>query len=237
MNLGIKTFEIRLTPEDKVTDLVSFENKILSEHERAYLLVRSPINVPELLNGLPDAGYKFIEAYIQLSLKKVDYIQPKFLNRLDSKATVKIADDLISQNRAFEEIAQGMFDTDRISIDNAFGPEYAAKRYTNWIRLLISNGRKIHEVFMEGEPIGFFILDPLNDQKVRGILTGLYKKYETSGFGTLIMKKLNDTAWELGHSTFLATVVSNNLKALRSNLIFGSTVTDIEHNYFKHLRK
>ena len=86
-------------------------------------------------------------------------------------------------------------------------------------------------------PIGFFVLQPIDSKRVRGILTGLYEDFGQSGMGGLLMKKVNDYIWDAGYSIFEAHVASNNLAAVRSNMIFGAQIEEISYTYSKMIEK
>ena len=61
------------------------------------------------------------------------------------------------------------------------------------------------------------------------MLTGLYKKYAMSGFGPVLAKKNHDILWDLNYENFIARVSSNNVTALRLNLIFGFDIEEINY--------
>ena len=236
-NLGLKSFEVSLDKNDSVEAFVEQEKEILSKEGSKYIVVKVPPNNYEYLTSLPKLGYTFIEASLKLILRKRDYNCPRFVMRFDKDCKVESLEEEKDFQRVFREIEKGIFKTDRIAIDKDFSVDMANQRYINWIRSLKEKGEKIYEVYVKDKAIGFFILKHVDDANVQGILTGLYKEFEESGYGALIMKKLKDKVWELGYRTYHAQVVSNNVKALRSNLIFGSMVESINYHYIKKIRK
>lgn len=235
-NLGYKTYEFILDSDDKLEDFRKKEGQLISSSENMYLVVKVPTNNPMYLQELPKMNYQFVEASFKLTLKKRDYNCPSYIARFDKDCTLKVLKEETEFQRVYDEILKGIFKTDRIAIDQDFSEEVANKRYVNWIKALVAQGEKIYEVNVKNEPIGFFVLKHLDDKNVQGILTGLYKEFEKSGYGALVMKKLKDTVWDLGYKTYHAQVVSNNVKALRSNLIFGSMVESIGYHYIKKVR-
>ena len=234
-NLGLKSFEIILSSSDSVEEFFQEEKKLIEESGAKYIVVKTPVNVTDFLFELPKRDYIFLEASLKLILKKANYDCPSYISRIDKNVEVKLVDSPDDYERIYSEISKGIFKTDRIAIDRNFNQETSNKRYVNWISNIIKKGALLHEVYLDNKPLGFFILDPIDDNKIHGILTGLYEEYETSGYGILIMKKLNDVVWESGYKVYSAQVVSNNMKALRANLLFGSEVKNITYNYVKSI--
>lgn len=233
-NLGIKSCEIMLSKDDTVADFLRQEQIIL-ENGAKYIVVKTNVGLSDFLFELPKQGYIFIEASFFLSLKKSNYICPQHVSRFDRSIEIKIAETSDDSQRVFDEIGKGIFNTDRIALDKFFSQDIASVRYINWMKDLIDQGHVIYEVFLHNKPIGFFQFKKIDDDKVQGILTGVYEEYLTSGIGSLVMKKLYDTIWSSGYKTYYSTVVTNNIKALRSNMMFGSEVDNISYHYIKHI--
>lgn len=231
--LGLKCWEIVLNTNDDVKEFAEAERKLISEKSAQYIVVKAPVNAPEFLYELPRLDYTFLETAFKLTLKKQRYVCPSFVARFDRNSEVKTILSNEDLERVYSEISRGIFDTGRVALDKNFSKEQASRRYINWIQALIKQDQPVHEVYLDGNAVGFFVLKPVDRTTVQGILTGLYEKYEKSGFGVVLMKKLNDTVWHLGYETYLAQVGSNNLKALRSNLLFGSEIEGLTYNYVK----
>lgn len=231
-NLGVKTYEVIFSDNDTINDFVEVEKDLIQNKKAKYLVLKIPANNSELLFGLPKLAYNFVEASMKLTLRKSNYHCPKFVARFDRNITVSQSDNM---EAVLNEINKGVFATDRISVDPNFSQEIANRRYSNWIKTLVDNGDPLYEVYLNKDPIGFFLLKRVNEKEVQGILTGLYEKYAKSGYGALIMKKLNDTVWDLGYTTYHAQVVSNNISALKTNLLFGSSIDSITYCYVKNI--
>ncbi len=233
-NLGVKSYEVILSQEDTMEDFILQEKRLI-ENGAKFIVVKSPVNVPDFIFALPSTGYLFIETAFSLVLKKNNFKCPTYIARRDHDfKTRKLQTPDIIQ-RVYDEIAKGIFNSDRIALDKHFSQHIANNRYINWIKDLIAQGHDIHEVYYNGDPVGFFVFKKLDDKKIKGILTGIYEKYLTSGFGAVIMNKLCNTVWTLGCSSFYVNVVSNNLKALRTNLLFGFEIENISYHYVKHI--
>jgi len=234
-NLGVKSYEVILSQEDTMEDYILQEKRLI-ENGAKFIVVKSPVNVSEFIFGLPSEGYLFIETAFPLVLKKNNFKCPTYIARRDNNFETRKLETPDMIQRVYDEIAKGIFNSDRIALDKHFTQHIANNRYINWIKDLIDQGNDIYEIYYNGDPVGFFVLKRIDDKKIMGILTGTYEKYITSGFGAVVIKKLCDTVWTLGCTSFHVNVVSNNLKALRTNLLFGFEIEDISYHYVKHLR-
>ena len=230
--LGLKSYEIVLAEDDTIEEFLRHEGSLIEKGAR-YILARVPVNMADFFFELPKAKYVFIEALISLSLRKEDYVCPPYIARFDRNIETRKAERPEDKKRVYDEIAKGGFNTDRISLDKHFSQETAGLRYINWVKELVAEGNDVHEVFSNDKPMGFFQIKELDENTAQGILTGAYEYY--MGSGALIMKKLCDLVWASGYKHYDARVASNNLKALRSNLIFGSQISSISYSYVKHI--
>ena len=98
----------------------------------------------------------------------------------------------------FKEMSKGMFDTDRVSLDKRFSVEIATNRYKNWIASAFKDGSFVCQVLLKSEAISFFVVKKEFDQVYRGLLTGVYEKFRSSGYGILIMDQLKKFIWDKG---------------------------------------
>lgn len=231
--LGVKCAEISLVASDTLDELVKVENGLIASGTQ-YIVVKAPVAAQECLFGLPRYGHVFIETAFRLVLKRQNYLCPAMVSRFDRNIDVVRVITPEAVERVFAEIAKGIFQTDRVAIDPAFGQEMANRRYVLWIKDLIALGHGLYEVITNGKALGFFVLKRVDEHTMQGILTGAYQEFQDTGIGALIMKKLYDKVWESGCSTYLAAVVSNNFKALRSNMMFGSEIEQLTYHYVRH---
>jgi hypothetical protein len=233
--LETNCFDVEISPNDKIEDFFLMDEDLIKNKKAGYITVRTPSNSSAFLFGLPTRGYTFVEASLKLTLTKATYISPAFLDRFMSTTTVRELKKEDDYHRVFEEVAKGAFNTDRFYINPSISHKQATQRYINWIKTMIDAGEKIFEVYAKNEPVGFFIFKHVDAKAAQGILTGVYKKYSGTAYGTVVMKCLQDTVWELGYDKFLGRVVSNNVPALRLNLMFGNVIDEITYNYVKHV--
>lgn len=235
ISLGVKSFEVGLNCDDRVCDFLREEKRLIEVERAEYICVKTPAGVQDHLFGLPAAGYSFLETSIELVLHKKNYRSPPLVDRIAKESSVnplKEPDDL---QRVYNEIQKGIFSVDRFSLDPGFSQQLGNQRCVNWIGDLIKDGNPLLEVSVKGVPSGFFILQPVDDKVVKGVLTGIYQ--QTAGLGMFVMKQLKEYVWSRGYTTYLAQVSSNNLKALRANMIFGSEIENLNYTYIKHVQR
>jgi hypothetical protein len=234
-NLGRSAYEITLSSNDHFEDFLQQEERLQAAGGN-YFVVKVPVNRPEFLAKLPTAHYYFVETSFNLSLKRENYSCPSYLQRIDRNLYVKAIETWTDRNRIYQEIAKGIFSSDRIALDPHFSREIANTRYELWIEDMQQQGAKIFEVYSKETAIGFFVVKRLDECRVRGILSGAYLCYQRSGFGALVLKKLCETVWEFGVNWYYAVVVSNNIEALRANLVFGATIESASYTFVKHVK-
>ena len=232
-NLGVNAYEIYLDNEDTAEQLQIAEQTLLRDGGE-YFVVKTPVNRGDLLFGLPKHGYSFVETLFRVAIERGDYHVPQSIARFDRGLTVIQRGDAQEQEAAFARIREGVFKSDRISMDPFFPAERTAIRYINWIRQLIAQGSMLYEVEHRGEPVGVFIIKRIDAQTVDPVLMGLYHEERNRGLGTLLHKKTLDTCFAQDCARITSTFVSNNAKILRVYTNIGASITDILYTYVKH---
>ncbi len=235
-NLGVNAYEIRLENEDDWETFLQAKSEV-TEQGCEYLVVKTPVGIPKFLFQLQQAGLSFVETEFHVSLKKSEYHFPSFLNRFDRDCTVQRVTDPQALQKAYDKIRQGVFSTDRISMDPAFGPEKAANRYANWTEQMIEKGDLYFEICLKGEPFAFFTMHGFDASTAQPTLMGTYPDYLDKGLGVVVQKKCLDTAFELGYTHLKSIIVSNNPKVVRTNLMFGIIIEEMYYTYVMHTHK
>ena len=233
-NIGAKTFEIELTNNDNMEAFKLSENQLLSSGAE-YLVVKSPVNMPEFIFGLPKLGYTQVETAFSINLHKDKYTVPPFIARLDRGVDVKEVVADADVEHLLSNIRDNLFDTDRISIDPYFTKEQSANRYFCWTRDMITSGCKLFNVCIKDKDIGFFINKEVDEKTVYPVLAGMYPEYKGKGMGALLIKKCIDTGFEEGYDKIDSVIVSNNFDILKIDLSFGFTITNLFNVYIKHI--
>jgi RimJ/RimL family protein N-acetyltransferase len=233
-NLGVNAYEIFLENQDTLEQFHQAEQKLIGDGGE-YLVVKTPVNRGDLLFGLPALGYSFVETLFRVAVERGDYHVPQSIARFDRGLTVIRRTDAPEQEAAFARIREGVFKSDRISMDPFFPPERTATRYINWIEQLLAQGSMLFEVLLNDTPVGVFIIKRIDGKTVDPVLMGLYQEDRNRGLGTLLHKKTLDTCFAQECERITSTFVSNNAKILRVYTNIGAAITDVLYTYVKHV--
>lgn len=233
-NLGTETYETLLDAEDTVDAYALAEQDLLAKGAQ-YLVVKTPVDCPALLFGLPTLGYTNVETVFHVAIRRDDYHMPAAIARFDRGLTVVQRTDEADQARVYALIRTGIFRSDRVSVDPAFTAAQSGNRYANWLAQMIRQGAKLYEVLSSDKPIGFFVIARVDEQTVDPVLMALYDEQNDRGMGALLHKKTLDTCFAQDCTRLTSTIVSNNAKVLRVYVNAGATIADTQYTYVKHL--
>jgi len=234
-NIGVKAFEVELSNNDCLESFITSEQEIISKGAE-YIVVKTPVSMPELLFGLPKLGYTFVENAFSISLQKDNYIVPPFIARLDRGVEVRQVVEDVEIENILSSIKDNMFDTDRISIDPYFTRSQSSNRYFCWTSDMINSGCTVYNVSIKDKDIGFFINKEIDSSTIYPVLAGLYPEYKGKGIGSLLIKKCIDTIFSLGFKKISTTVVSNNYEILKIDLSYGFKIDYLSYIYVKHIK-
>ena len=140
-------------------------------------------------------------------------------------------------NMICAEIENGIFTTDRVSLDNKFGVKLANRRYSLWVQDEWKRGAVICIALFKNQPAGFTLYKFDSDKNLlNDIIGGCFKKITSekiapgSAFFYAGRKCFLDNEWKKHRSS----VSSNNLGALNLHLMFGAKIFGIENILVKH---
>lgn len=226
-NLEMETYEIQFDESDRIEELAEeFEGIVAS-----YLVAKVPSERSDISEYVQNRGYHYIEDLIRVEHDLHELVRNPLHQRLyDATSFRKMTDEDIQVLQA--EIQAGMFDSDRISQDSAFGKEIAAKRYGNWTKDLIRQGAIPYVILYKEDPAGFIILKPQDNKTYESVLGGGYQKYRGTGLG--IVQKEQEIVRSLGGKSVVTHVSSNNPGQLKALIVNGYVPTGIEHVFVKH---
>jgi RimJ/RimL family protein N-acetyltransferase len=234
-NLGVDAYEVFLESRDTPESFRQAEQNLLDDGAE-YIVAKTPVNRGDLLFGLPALGYTYVETLFRIAVERGDYHIPQSVARFDRDLTVVRRSSSEELDAVFGRIREGVFKSDRISLDPYFPMERTAARYINWIRQLLSQGSMLYEVLRREDPVGVFIIKRIDARTVDPVLMGLYREDQNRGLGTLLHKKMLDTCFAQECSRITSTFVSNNAKILRVYANVGAAITDVLYTYVKHVR-
>jgi len=232
-NLGAQTYEIALDARDSMESFAEKERECIAAGAE-YLVVKTPVNCPHWLFGLPSLHYVFVEAVFHVAIKRADYAIPAAVARFDRGLTVAERERPEDIARVTDIIRKGIFLSDRVSIDPHFTVAQSGCRYANWTRGMLQEGGKLYEVLQGERPIGFFVICRKDENTVDPVLMGLYDEQNDRGMGALLHKKTLDTCFTWDCKQLQSTVVSNNAKILRVYVNAGAAIVDTLYTYVKH---
>lgn len=233
-NLGVDAYETTLCETDTSEAYENRERELIAQGAQ-YLVVKTPVNCPRLLFGLPQLGYAMVETVFHVSIRREDYHMPAPLARLDRGLTVLQRTDPRDVRRVYALIRSGVFKSDRVSIDPAFSLAQSGNRYANWLAQMLASGGTLYEVMRGDAPLGFFVITRVDEKTVDPVLMGLYDEEHDRGMGALLHKKTLDTCFTLDCERLSSTIVSNNAKVLRVYVNAGATIWDTQYTYVKHV--
>lgn len=226
-NLGVETKEIVFEETDHLEEV----KKCLQNSHAEYLVAKVPTNRADITHLLSENRYEYIEDMILFisNLEKVKY--SGIMQRLSDAVWVKKADKEDIEE-IFTEIRKGMFSTDRISLDNYFSKEIAAKRYVNWTIDELGRGTELYNYVYKDKNIGFFGLKEIRDGEYTSFLGGMFELYRNGGIGSVV--KAPEVVKKLGGKHLLSFVSSNNIAQVRTLIYNGYNVSRIQHVFVKH---
>ena len=233
-NLGVNAFETVLEASDTPEAYAQAEREMLSQGAQ-YLVVKTPVDCPALLFGLPRLGYTCVETVFHVAIRRAEYAMPASIARFDRGLTVVARPQEADRQRVYAHIRAGVFRSDRVSVDPAFTLAQSGNRYANWLAQMLGSGSQLFEVLQGEKPIGFFVISRVDEQTVDPVLMGLYDEQNDRGMGALLHKKTLDTCFEQPCSRLTSTIVSNNAKVLRVYVNAGATISDTQYTYVRHV--
>lgn len=233
-NLGVNAYEIALDASDTPEALAREEARIRAEGAE-YIVLKTPVDCPQWLFSLCRMGYDYVETVFHVMIRRDEYHMPASIARFDRGLEVAERTGQADRERICGLIRRGVFRSDRVSIDPAFGPQKGGNRYANWLESMLARGGYLYEVLCMGKPIGFFVICRKDENTVDPVLMGMYDEDGDRGMGALLHKKTLDTCFTHDCRRLTSTIVSNNAKVLRVYVNAGATITDTLYTYVKHV--
>ncbi|WP_156968078.1 hypothetical protein [Desulfobacter vibrioformis] len=228
-NLGVDCNEITISPDDS---LETIKDEI-SKYETEYTVVKIPTGNIEALFLFQKLGYCFIETLTVCYHTGEDFNLNKIQKRILEKITYhKMNNDDI--DHLFKEIKQGMFQTDRISMDPYFSTVQANQRYIYWINDELDRGSQLYKISYNCKDIGFFALKKLTDTEYFAFLSGNYLEYLSSGLGFCAFYCEVTEAKRQGAKRVVGSYSSNNRGTTAILLSIGHILRMQYYVFVKH---
>lgn len=231
-NLGVSTEELSVAADDTKEDVRDCVRNMNSE----YQVVKVPAGMVDVMWMLEEEGFRYMETAINVTHNLKNLELSGILERIDKGITYEPMTEEDKQ-RMFMEIEQGMFDTDRISLDPYFSKELANRRYVGWISDEIEKGSELFKYMFKGQPVGFFIFKKISDEVYYPFLAGIYKEYQSSPVGMVYLYKPLLEAKKRGAKLISTYISTNNANAVRLHVRFGFEFKDTTYVYVKHVKE
>jgi L-amino acid N-acyltransferase YncA len=158
--------------------------------------------------ALEDAGFRFIEMVHEPQLDLTDRVAAprRMLQIVDAKE-----DDLA----AIGEIAHAAFTTGRFLLDWRLPPELSRRRYAAWVRNSFDDpGHEVLEATVDGELVGFFIVETRPDRRVYWHLTAIAPRWQGKGMGMSLWRTMLLRHRAAGATSVSTTISGHNPPAL-----------------------
>jgi hypothetical protein len=232
-NIGIDCIEISIDKFDTIGQLI----EVLERHATTdYIIIKVPVACLDFNEFLANHGFTFVEGSINFQLKVKDAKLNPLQQRLNAAISYSEMDaaDLI---QLYAEMENGLFKTDRISLDNNFSAMQASSRYIYWINDELEKTSKAYKIIYKGVVIGFFTFKAITFDSYYPFLAGLYSNFAKSGLGfTTLRKPIEEAIHRNGKSisTFAST---NNPYVVRAHIEQGFTIVETQYVFVKHNNK
>jgi hypothetical protein len=223
-NLNLNVLEIEFEESDSGQE-IDIESEIKGYD---YIVAKVPINQIHLVHFLEDNKFRFLEAQVDLYKKLSEgYELSDSIKRFISQTQVSHIVDDEHLGRVLYEVEQGMFETDRISLDPLFSLGISSMRYKNWISDEFKReGSELYELIYDGNGAGFFIIKGMHLPKPFLLLGGIYNKFKGLGLGICNIEKQLSMCTARGKRAVETKTSSNNVDMLKIYSKFGFTITN-----------
>ena len=234
-SLGVKSGQVVFSDSDSLSQIK--EALRLSE-SYDYVVAKLPVSCVEVIPLLEIHGFSFAECSIEVVLRIRDAKPSILMQRMANQMEVKEADDE-QKLEIYKQIETGIFQTDRVALDPLFGPQYAARRYVNWIEDELQNGAILYYVTYKGDGVGFFSYkETIAGKEAWPFLAGVFKSYKRSGIGSNVaLDASRIVAQQRGCTRIRTYVSSNNPPILRAQIAYGYQVEKMEYVLTRHSMK
>jgi acetyltransferase, GNAT family len=231
-NLGVSTIEITLDEGDTTQQLAA------TDYERyGYVVAKVPVGMSHLHRYLAQQDFVFVECQYRLSKE----ISPELLS-YDKVAAVAERLNFVPVTNQVQldgikrQVLQGMFSTDRISLDPRFGIETAARRYANWLQNDFDARRsRIEEVWLKGQHVGFMMVK-VQGEVLHNVLNGLYLPYQRCGLG--IVTAAAPLLYGMNYPSTIwceeTSISSNNMPVVRLYNYLDFRIDGLWYVFVKH---
>lgn len=230
-NLQKRTCEISIEAQGNDIDIQ--ELKVI-EDNYDYIVIKADSGNVSIYQQLSSLGYYFVENQICIGFRtkeknNLSKIAARYLEKLSLIECV----DEEHIGRILSKIGGDLFYTDRIALDPHFSIEVANRRYSNWILNTVKDSDyRLFEIQLGGERVGFCYFK-CSGFSTDYLLGGLYKDYQSSGFGILIPLSAISFADQNQIKQICTSISSNNIGVIRCYMECGYDILKMRYVFAK----
>lgn len=228
-NLGVTATEVVVDVDDSVNEVVEGLQSLTTE----YVVVKLPICRVDVSFALSKLGFTFIETMNHLihhmnlmpldSRKKEIYTNTEFLPMMK-----------IDIDNMYTKIKEGLFKTDRISLDPYFTTQQSANRYIGWISDELKQGSEIYKFVYNGENYGYVGFKKISETEYQDFIYGIYPRFQGKGLAFNMTYKLVNELKTRGITAIHVYISSNNTSSLQSRIRHGYVFNSFTYIFIKH---
>ena len=181
-NIGKRTVQLNYAKDD----IYNSEEVCNAVKGYQYLVAKVPAGNISCLLGLQNDGFKMIETQLTIYKDKKSFCKDieAFKTITDKTSFQEVKNDS-DFNLLVDSVDDGMFSTDRVSLDPSFGLSVGRHRYVGWMKNEYKAGTSsFWWITNDNEKVGFMILKE-KDNKVDLLLNGLFTPFQGKGFGII----------------------------------------------------
>jgi L-amino acid N-acyltransferase YncA len=167
--------------------------------------------------ALEELGFRFIETVYRPRFDRFEGVgAPRHL--------IEVAEATSADASAIEEVASHAFTTGRFLLDHRLAPELSDRRYATWVRTSFeSSEQTILKAEVEGDLVGFFVVEQRPDRSVYWHLTAVAPQWQGKGMGMSLWQTMLIRHTAEGASFVETTISGHNLAIINLYARLGFT--------------
>lgn len=230
-NLDCRVAEISVDADEKIDETVLME----VEQNCDYVVVKVESGLMHNQLILCNHGYALAETQLSMRKAKKDWnwVQDPFASRMMPLLSSERIVDEMALDELLTKITPGMFSTDRIYLDPAFGPEYGLRRYRNWIRTEWEKGGILHKHLYDGNYVGFSLCK-LDGKEFKCFLVGVFEEYQKKKLG-FVVPLVPEIISTFDYKWYTVKISTNNIPVYKMYQWQNYEINKFEYVFIKHI--
>lgn len=228
-NIGETTVEVIIEEADNISEIEESIQSIIAD----YQVAKVPVNSFEYYNLLQKMGFTFVETMVTCVRDMRPVVIPSNREELNKRLRLKEMDE-----REFDKmqhaVANGLYYTDRLSIDPHFSMAQSSNRYMNWLKQEWENGNEFYCLMDDDKYVGYLDLKKNDEKSYTDMMTGIFPEYRGNGYAMGFTSKLIDMLRERGAEKVYGDISTNNMPSLQSRLRYGYNIDHMNYIFVKH---